>query len=71
MDPQSLPSRHLTLCTVREPCDGWGGAARGCGSTQPGVRGGRLWLVQKFKTPLKVTLGSNHTHPYSEKGPRS
>lgn len=48
-----------------------GGAARGCGSTQPGVRGGRLWLVQKFKTPLKVTLGSNHTHPYSEKGSRS
>lgn len=41
-------------------------------SAQLGVEGGGgLWLAQNFKTPLKVILGSHHTHPLSEKGPRS
>lgn len=32
---------------------------------------GGLWLAQNFKTALKVILWSHHTHPLSEKGPRS
>ena len=49
VDPQSLPSRHLTLCTVREPCDGWGAQLEGVvvHSQELGVGGSGLYKILK------------------------